>query len=151
VKLGHRTSRPLLALLMLLALAIAAGCGKKDQTGEENSGAGTEAELSPEALPDVLQQKLPKVLDFGRGTCIPCKKMAPILNKLAVEYRGRAVIGIIDIGAPGGRELFREFGIQLVPTQIFIDAEGSEFWRHEGFLSSDIIMQKLLEMGVEPE
>ncbi len=135
----------------LVALGISTGCGKKDTPPEAKTEvAATEmhAALAPEAVPDVLRMKIPKVLDFGRGVCIPCKKMAPILNELAAEYRDRAVIGIIDIGEPGGRALSSEFKIQLIPTQIFFDAEGNEVWRHEGFLSREEIVGKLQEMGV---
>ena len=46
---------------------------------------------------DVVQSPLPKLLDFGRGVCIPCKKMAPILKELSEEYKGRVVIKIIEI------------------------------------------------------
>ena len=153
-KVGHR----LLAGLAMFALVAALGCGKKDRQPEsetENAivaeNPASEAAITPEALSEVLGANLPKVLDFGRGVCIPCKKMAPILNELAAEYRDRALIRIIDIGEPGGRELSREFGIQLIPTQIFMDAEGREIWRHEGFLPREEIVQKLVEMGVEPD
>jgi thioredoxin 1 len=37
-----------------------------------------------------------------------------------------------------------------MPTQIFFDAEGNEFWRHEGFLAKETIVEKLREMGVSP-
>ena len=37
---------------------------------------------------DVVQSPLPKLLDFGRGVCIPCKNMAPILKELSEEYKG---------------------------------------------------------------
>jgi len=159
-KVGHRLLAVLAALAVVAALAAVAalGCGKKDRPPESETdnaivaeNSASEAAITPEALSQVLQANLPKVLDFGRGVCIPCKKMAPILNELAAVYRDRALIRIIDIGEPGGRELSREFGIQLIPTQIFIDAEGNEVWRHEGFLSQEEIVQKLAEMGVEPD
>ena len=147
-----------LAALAALAVLGAPGCGKRDRQSESGAqpavvaeNAASEAAIMPEALPEVLEASLPKVLDFGRGVCIPCKKMAPILTELAAEYRGRALIRIIDIGEPGGREISREFGIQLIPTQIFIDAEGREVWRHEGFLARETIVEKLREMGVEPD
>ena len=38
---------------------------------------------------EIAQSPLPKLLDFGRGMCIPCKKMAPILKELSEEYKGR--------------------------------------------------------------
>ena len=70
---------------------------------------------------DVVQSPLPKLLDFGRGVCIPCKKMAPILKELSEEYKDRVVIKIIEIDQE--RELTEANKIRLIPTQIFFDAK----------------------------
>jgi len=90
---------------------------------------------------------MPTVLDFGMGQCEACKKMKPILDKLAAEYDGRATIRIIDIGDhPSAAD---EHGIKLIPTQIFIDGSGAEVSRHEGFMPRGEIVAKLRAMGVE--
>jgi thioredoxin 1 len=95
------------------------------------------------------QAKLPRLVDLGRGTCIPCKKMAPILEELAGEYKGRAVVEVIDLrDRPGAAQ---EYGIKLIPTQVFFDEKGQEVWRHEGFLAKDQIVAKFQEMGVKPK
>jgi thioredoxin 1 len=91
---------------------------------------------------------LPRLVDLGKDTCIPCKKMAPILGELRKEYDGKAVIEVIDLrDVP---EAAKGYGIRLIPTQIFFDAEGKEVWRHEGFLPKDQITAKFAEMGVRP-
>jgi thioredoxin 1 len=157
LRCGIRVMRSLATFAVLLAVAVSAGCGKKDQAQEgQPEGATSDNPAAQEtetlsAVSDLLRPGLPKVLDFGRGKCIPCKKMAPILRELAEEYQGRAVIRMIDIGEPGGRELVRQFKIQLIPTQVFLDREGKEIWRHEGFLPKKEIVQKLREMGVAEE
>ena len=51
---------------------------------------------------DIAQSPLPKLLDFGRGKCIPCKKMAPILKELSEEYKDRVIIKIIEIDQEPG-------------------------------------------------
>ena len=139
------TGRAIAATLLIGAMMM--GCGKDGDRKEEQT---VEVSAShPVSYGDWTGVPLPKVLDFGRGKCIPCKKMAPILAELAEEYEGRAVIRVIDIGEPGGREMSREYDIRIIPTQIFLDAEGNEIWRHEGFLPKDEIVQKLREMGAE--
>ena len=96
-----------------------------------------------------VRGKLPKLVDLGRGTCIPCKKMAPILEELTREYQGRAVVEVIDLrDRPGAAQ---EYGIKLIPTQVFFDKDGKEVWRHEGFLAKDQIVAKFTEMGVKPQ
>ena len=96
---------------------------------------------------DVVQSPLPKLLDFGRGTCIPCKKMAPILKELSEEYKGRVVIKIIEIYED--RELTEANKIRLIPTQIFFDSKNKEVFRHEGFMDKEQIKKVFDKMGVK--
>jgi thioredoxin 1 len=89
---------------------------------------------------------LPRMIDLGRGKCIPCKKMEPILEELKLAYAGKAVIETINLDQePGAGKMY---GLRLIPTQIFFDASGTEVWRHEGFLPRDAIVAKFTEMGV---
>jgi thioredoxin 1 len=96
---------------------------------------------------DVVQSPLPKLLDFGRGVCIPCKKMAPILKELSEEYNNRVVIKIIEIDQE--RELTEANKIRLIPTQIFFDSKNKEVLRHEGFMSKEDIKKVFEKMGVK--
>ena len=84
---------------------------------------------------DIVQTPLPKLLDFGRGVCIPCKKMAPILKELSEEYKDRVVIKIIEIDQERG--LTEANRIRLIPTQIFFDSKNKEVFRHEGFMDKE--------------
>jgi thioredoxin 1 len=97
------------------------------------------------------QQEIPvknmvTMVDLGAGKCIPCKMMAPILDKLQKEYAGRAAIVFIDVWED--RSQSQKFGISSIPTQIFYDKSGKEIYRHEGFLAEEGIVAKLKELGV---
>jgi thioredoxin 1 len=106
------------------------------------------SQSSIEKIPkDIAKIHLPKLLDFGAGTCIPCKKMAPILQELAEEYKGRVVIKVIEVYQE--RELTRANGIRLIPTQIFFDAKNQEVYRHVGFMDKDQIKKVFEKMGVK--
>jgi thioredoxin 1 len=96
---------------------------------------------------EVAKIPLPKLLDFGAGTCIPCKKMAPILQELTEEYKGKVVIKIIEVYQE--RELTRVNGIRLIPTQIFFDAKNQEVSRHVGFMDKEQIKKIFEKMGVK--
>jgi thioredoxin 1 len=97
---------------------------------------------------EIAKVPLPKLLDFGAGTCIPCKKMAPILQELAEEYKGRVVVKIIEVYQE--REMTRANGIRLIPTQIFFDAKNQEVYRHMGFMDKEQIKKVFEKMGVDP-
>ena len=96
---------------------------------------------------EIAQSPLPKLLDFGAGTCIPCKKMAPILKELSEEYKGRVVIKIIEVYQE--REMTQANRIRLIPTQIFYDTKNQEVFRHEGFMDKDAIKKVFDKMGVQ--
>ena len=89
---------------------------------------------------------LPRLVDLGSVTCIPCKMMAPILDEMKSEYAGRLEVEFIDVNE--NREAARQYGIKLIPTQIFFDTSGKELWRHEGFISREDILAKWKELGV---
>ena len=90
---------------------------------------------------------LPALIDLGAGKCIPCKMMAPILEELKEEYAGRLKVEFIDVWE--NPDAGREYGIKLIPTQIFYDASGKELFRHEGFYSKEDILAKWKEFGVD--
>ena len=87
------------------------------------------------------------MVDLGATECVPCKMMAPILEKLEKTYEGRAAIVFIDVWK--NREQAPRFGIRAIPTQIFYDADGREVSRHVGFMSEAAIVEQLTKMGVK--
>ncbi len=98
-------------------------------------------------LAKALTSKRPVLADFGRGTCIPCKMMLPILEKLQREYTGKVEILILDVGEYAS--LSRKYRVMMIPTQIFFDSSGKEVSRHQGFMAEDDIVAQLRLMGVE--
>jgi thioredoxin 1 len=88
------------------------------------------------------------MIDLGAKKCIPCKMMAPIMEKLEKKYDGKAAIVFIDVWE--NPDQARRFGIRGIPTQIFYDASGKEVTRHLGFLSEENIVKMLGELGVKP-
>jgi thioredoxin 1 len=108
------------------------------------------AEL-PSAMAAVVNQALssgkPTVIDLGARSCIPCKKMAPILESLSAEYRGKAGVLFIDVRAD--QAAAQKFGVQMIPTQIFFDAKGREVKRHMGFMDKPEIVKELRSAGLK--
>jgi thioredoxin 1 len=89
--------------------------------------------------------QLPKLIDLGADKCIPCKKMAPILEALREDFAGQFEVVFIDVWK--NRQAAGPYGIKLIPTQIFFDADGNELFRHEGFFSREDILGKWSELG----
>jgi len=87
------------------------------------------------------------MVDLGAKACIPCKLMAPILDKLKKVYDGKAAIIFIDVWQH--RDQVGRFGIRAIPTQIFFNKNGKEVYRHMGFMTEAAIIKQLKKMGVE--
>lgn len=91
----------------------------------------------------------PSVIDLGARTCTQCKKMAPILEILAQEYRGRANVLFIDVWE--NKSAASRFKVQMIPTQIFFDPQGKEVKRHIGFMGKTELVKELAALGAKPK
>lgn len=65
---------------------------------------------------------LPAIVDFYADWCGPCKMVAPVLEELAEEFKGKLVVYKVD--TENEQELAAVFGIQSIPTLLFIPREG---------------------------
>ena len=71
---------------------------------------------------EIMQSDIPVLADFWAEWCVPCKMVAPILEELKTEYGDKLEIYKIDTEAE--RELSSIFGIQSIPSLLFIPVEG---------------------------
>ncbi len=96
--------------------------------------------------PKAPKARLPKLVELGSKTCIPCKAMAPILAELKREQAGKIDVEFLDVVKnPKSGEKYK---IRLIPTQVFLDASGKEFFRHEGFYPEKEILAAFRKQGI---
>ena len=127
-----------LRTIVVIALVLTTAAGHMAQaapTGDGNSPTNSPA-----------RPKLPRLVDLGADKCIPCKKTAPILRELKLEYAGKLEVEFLDVWK--NPEAAKPYKILLIPTQIFYDAKGKELFRHEGFYGKEDILAKWKELGV---
>lgn len=84
-------------------------------------------------------------VELGSVGCIPCDKMQPIMKEIEEEYKGQVKVIFHDVKTPEGKPYIKEFGIRAIPTQVFLDKDGNEYFRHLGFFAKDELI-KILEM-----
>ena len=89
---------------------------------------------------EVLKADVPFLLDFSAVWCGPCKVLAPIVEKLADEYKGKVRVGKLDIDESPG--VASKFGIRGVPT-VVVFKEGKEAGRHVGVTNKDTLLKLL--------
>jgi thioredoxin 1 len=136
-----------LTIIVVLALAVVAVVIAK-RTGRP-ADSPLPANVSPTTQPvaGTHTLPLPRLVDLGAGKCIPCKKMAPILEELKKEFAGKLQVDFIDVWI--NPDAGQQYGISLIPTQIFYDASGKELYRHEGFMPKEDILFRFQEHGIQ--
>ena len=93
----------------------------------------------------VIGKGKPVLLELGSHSCVPCKKMMPILAELSTEQTAFTV-SFVDVWA--AEEKSEQYNIELIPTQIFFDKDGAELFRHVGFYPKEDILKKWKELGI---
>lgn len=145
---------PKTILVILIALLALGGCQAKTDTprseaaqspagsdpGVVQSPVVSDAEPVPApdqpqtpAEPESPQETTPLVtfIELGAESCIPCKMMKPVLKEISDEYQGLVKVIFIDLNKD--KDAAQKYRVRVMPTQVFLDAQGREFFRHEGF------------------
>jgi len=106
------------------------------------------------ALSDSTRNRAAAVVTFvelGSVGCIPCKKMQPVMKSIEERYGSQVSVVFHDVWTPEGRPYAEQYGIQAIPTQVFLDEQGKEFFRHLGYLPEASIDRILQERGLKPK
>jgi len=123
-------------LLGLLALT---GCG--------GSAGGTGTSGVPVSSHGSAPPAKVTFIELGADKCIPCKEMRPVMAGIEKTFGDQVDVVFYDVWkdpAPAN-----EYGVQMIPTQVFLDETGAEFHRHVGFYPQEDIEALLVERGLE--
>jgi thioredoxin 1 len=149
---------------LILALTLAVGCGNESRADRSPSAPApaaveqTAQEKQAPSAPDYgkvlvtnrldidFSKHLITFIELGADRCIPCKAMQPIMKEIAETYADRVQVVFYDVWKdpePG-----RKYGVQLIPTQVFVDQKGNEIFRHVGLFPKEEILELLKKHGV---
>ena len=150
--------------VLTLVLTLAISCGKESRADRSPSAPSpsTAAQAGPAgqapSAPDYgkvlvtnrldidFSKHLVTFIELGADRCIPCKAMQPIMKEIAETYADRVQVVFYDVWKdpePG-----RKYGVQLIPTQVFVDQKGKEIFRHVGLFPKEEILELLKKHGV---
>jgi thioredoxin 1 len=127
-----------LMTFLLASLILVTGCQKKQTESIANAA--------------VLAQKDKAKVTFvelGSVNCIPCKQMQPVMKAIEEKYGEQIKIVFYDVWQKDQKHFAIDYKIQLIPTQVFLDADGKEFYRHEGFFPEEEIHTLLQSRGLK--
>lgn len=87
-------------------------------------------------------------IELGSVRCIPCKQMQPVMKSIEEKYGSQVKVIFYDVWTDAGKPMADKYNVQAIPTQVFLDENGKEFFRHEGFFPEDELVKVLKEKGV---
>lgn len=90
-------------------------------------------------------------IELGSVNCIPCKAMQPIMKNIEKNYGDQVKVVFYDVWTQEQKPYAEKYGIKLIPTQVFLDENGKEFHRHEGFYPEGEIDKILQGKGLKPK
>lgn len=125
-----RYALPLGAVALILA-----GIGLYHGLGSPKSS-NTKAPMISEFVPTDGNGQ-PTLVELGMDSCASCKAMHKVLDELRDAHAG--YLRVIDVNIMQQPEAAAQWKIRVVPTQILLDDQGQEFYRHVGFLSARAI------------
>lgn len=76
-------------------------------------------------------------LEFGATGCISCRKMERVMEDIQTTYKERVKVRFMNVSKKETQEWTKYFGIATIPTQIILDNNGREIFRHTGFISAE--------------
>lgn len=88
-------------------------------------------------------------LEFGAKGCSACKSMERVMEEMQSKYPGRVNVVFMNILKPESQNLMKLYGIVAIPTQVILDKNGKEFFRHTGYISTQELSKQINEHGVK--
>lgn len=95
----------------------------------------------------VVESTMIKVtfIELGSVSCVPCRLMQPVMEQVEKKYEGQVNVVFYDVWTPIGRPFGQQYKIRAIPTQVFLDKDGKEYYRHVGFFPFDEL-EKILKL-----
>lgn len=84
-------------------------------------------------------------LEFGSVGCHSCRQMEDVMETIKQKYGSRVNVVFINVSLKKNRDFVDYFGIATIPTQVLLDKNGKEFFRHSGFLSAEDLSKHFVE------
>ena len=131
-----------LAILIFLLTSISyTGCAQ-DASQKEKT------ESTKESISKTQDYKV-TFIELGSVRCIPCQKMQPVMKSIEEKYGDQVKVVFYDVWTDEGRPFADKYDVEAIPTQVFLDKDGKEFFRHVGFFEETELIKVLNTKDVQ--
>lgn len=126
-------------------------CAALIAVGMIAAGAVEQSKKSEPASPARGSKSTPLVtfVELGSVKCVPCRQMQPVMKAIEEKYGEQVNVVFYDVWKADQAEYAQTYKIRVIPTQVFLDKDGKEFFRHEGFYPEAEIDKLLQKRGLK--
>lgn len=128
--------KSLLLFLTLTAIIINSNCSGQSSEAEDKAG-------------KVTGKYKVTFIELGSVRCIPCQQMQPVMKSIEKKYGKEVRVVFHDVWTEAGAPFAKQYNIEAIPTQVFLDKDGKEFFRHVGFFPEEELVKVLQQKGVK--
>ena len=137
------------AILITLVFAAAIYAGSKAKAAETTAVNAPKAVTAGVAAVEKSQKYKVTFVELGSVKCVPCKMMQPIMKSIEEKYGKDVLVIFYDVWTKEGAPMGDKYGIRGIPTQVFLDENGKEFFRHVGYYPEEEIVKLLNSKGIK--
>jgi thioredoxin 1 len=112
-----------------------------------NSQSKTESAAKPQENKEIKYKVT--FVELGSVRCIPCQQMQPVMKAIEQKYSTQVKIVFHDVWTEAGSPYAKQYNIDAIPTQVFLDETGKEYFRHVGFFPEEELIKVLNQKGVK--
>jgi thioredoxin 1 len=85
-------------------------------------------------------------LEFGAKGCSACKRMESVMEEISTKYPKKVNVVFLNVLKPESQNLMKLYGIAAIPTQVLLNRNGKEFFRHTGYISSADLEKEIIQI-----
>jgi thioredoxin 1 len=128
--------KSLLLFITLTAIIINTDCSGQSSKAEDKADKGT-------------RKYKVTFIELGSVRCIPCQQMQPVMKSVEEIFGKDVKVVFHDVWTEAGAPYAKQYGIEAIPTQVFLDKDGKEFFRHVGYFPEEELVKVLQQKGVK--
>ena len=124
------------------------GCGGDKENSQQPNADNRSTSAADEKKVEKTSAYKVIFVELGSLNCIPCRMMQPVMQEVDKKFAGQVKVVYHDVMTESGRAEGFRYAIRVIPTQVFLDKDGKEYFRHEGFFPFEEIEKVLRGKGV---
>ena len=141
---GNKIKAALTLMVFIMILAVTS-CSQNTSRNDKTKSTGQDLKET-----NVSGQKYKVTfIELGSVRCIPCRQMQPVMKSIEAKYGKDVKVEFHDVWTEAGKPFGEKYGIEAIPTQVFLDETGKEFYRHVGFFPEEELLKILQMKGVK--